>query len=248
MPEVSPQPNLESQPKQPQVQPEQVKKVYTKKIIIIVVAIVVVSAILGGLIWVFTLNKSDTADSAKVSTPSAKEVTLSSKEATPFSEGKTEKGVTSGWKIFTSESMDYLLKVPQSWETKEGADDSLCGAGIDFLAPTKDLLGKCATEFGGLVVVQQINELFTTYTNNIDMSSLKDSRKESTTVGGTEAVKVTGTYNLTEDVYSLNGSDVIDYYINQDGKVLMIEYLQKPSWPDELDTFELIISTFKFLD
>ena len=211
MPEVTLGPSQEKQPTKPQVQPEKAKKVSSKKIVIIVVAVAAVLAVLGGLLWFFVLDKSkDASEQTKVSTPSAKEATPSAKEATPSAEEETGSvDPTSGWKTFTSESIGYSLKVPQSWKTKEGADDPLCGTGVDFLAPTKDLLGLCATEFGGMVVVQKIDKSFTAYTNNINMSSLKDSQKINTTVDGEKAVKVTGIYNMTEDFYSLNGSEVI---------------------------------------
>jgi hypothetical protein len=194
--------------------------------------------------WFLVLRPQVESQPKDTSTPSTKETNSSEKPASPSAENDE----TEDWKTFTSDKIGYSIKLPANWLTTKGADNESCVDNMDFFAPSNDLLGLCATEFGGLGVVQKINQDFEDYIENIiDTSTLKDSERTDATVGGAEAVRVSGTYNLTDDFNSLNGSKTISYYIDQDGNVLLITYLGKPSWPDHSETFELIITTLKFL-
>ncbi len=194
--------------------------------------------------WFFVLRPQVESQPNDTSAPPKKETTSSEKPAFP----SAEKEETKDWKTFKSDKIGYSIKLPNTWITTKGADNQNCVDNLDFFAPSNDLLGLCASEFGGLGVVQKINQDFEDYTENIiDTSTLKDLERTSTTVGGTVAMRVSGTYNLVDDFNSLNGSKTISYYLNQDGKVLLISYLGKPSWPDHSETFELIITTLEFL-
>lgn len=261
MPEVPPQEGFQqinTQPpnyfqpevQKPDIKPQEAAKSkfnWKKTLLPIFIGATIIFAGLAGFYY-WQLNKTKEPSEvtpSKTATPSAKQATPSAEEESKKESQSTDE--TADWKKFTSNSIGYSVKIPNTWLTKEGAKDSLCGSGVDFIAPTTETLGKCATEFGGLIVIQKINKAFTSYTASLDTTNLKNSTKTNTTVGGKEAVKVMGTYNTTNDMYSLNGSEVIDYYINQNGKVLMIEYLGRPSWTDHSETFEQIVETFSFL-
>ena len=153
--------------------------------------------------WFFVLRPLVESQPKDTSTPSTKETNLSEKPASPSAENDE----TKGWKTFTNDNIGYSIKLPESWLTTKGVDEELCEDNLDFFAPSNETLGLCASEFGGLGMVQKINQDFEDYTENIiDTSTLKNTERTSTTVGGTKAVRVSGTYNLSEDVSSLNGS------------------------------------------
>ncbi|MDP2720746.1 MAG: PsbP-related protein [bacterium] len=219
----------------------QSKGISWSKVIVAVVVILVVAGLIGVGVWYYV----DSQTKQEVPSVTNKISTESAKTSTPSAQADE----TADWKTFTSKKIGYSTKLPKSWLTTVGAEDSLCSPNIDFLAPKKDVLGLCASEFGGMVVVQQIDQKFDVFVAGLNTDSLKNANKSTTTVDGKQAVKISGVYNITgEDMFELNGSETITYYINQDEKVLSIGYLEKPSWPENTAIFELIVSTFKFLD
>jgi hypothetical protein len=115
MPEVSPQPSLENQPAQPQVQGG--KGISWKKIIVSVVVIAVVAGIIaGGLYWFFVLNEEETTttETTKVSTPSSKQATPSAK-----------KDETADWKTYTDTTTGASFKYPSNWSLKKVKEYSI---------------------------------------------------------------------------------------------------------------------------
>jgi len=120
MPEVSLQPNLESQPSQPQGQGG--KGISWKTVTVTVLVVAVILAIVGGLYWFLVLNEEETTDvvePVKVSTPS-------STQATPSTE-KVERKLMVYDSLFDHSTKKGDLhtisfKSPKNWILKQ--DDS----------------------------------------------------------------------------------------------------------------------------
>lgn len=223
------------------------KKFNWKKVLVVVVAgALVLSAVVAGFYYYVSQNDlgfSIGSVEIKQASPSAKPATQSAETASPTAnESETE-----NWKTIESTAIGYSIKTPQSWLVTLGAEDKQCTPNMDFIAPTKDILGKCGSEFGGLIVITKREEAFSDHEKNVDTGSLKNPVVSNTKVDGAKAIKVTGTINFADDPYEMNGSDSIEYYVKYDDQVLVITYLRKPAWIDYSETFEKIVSTFKFI-
>lgn len=226
MPEVSPQPSLEKQPAQPQVQGG--KGISWKKIIAGVGVMVVVAGIIaGGLYWFFVLNEEETTtESTKVSTPSSKQATPSAK-----------KDETADWIDFEGDVIEYppgddkiqvALKFPVSYEigNYEGVS----------MVSSKNLAGITPSEIGDI----QVQTSFYPKTSGQPDALHPPKDGSDSELGGKTAKRF------------VSEKDVVSYVVknltsNSYTFIFSCNYIPK-SGDNAEETCDLIASTFKFLD
>ncbi|MEX0616831.1 MAG: PsbP-related protein [Candidatus Woykebacteria bacterium] len=170
------------------------------------------------------------ATSTKQASPSAKPATKSS-----------EVDEKADWKTYTDTKTGYTLKYPKDWLSGTCEDKYL------FLAPSKDILGICSSEFGGLINITSGESDYKDYISQFDdLSYFYNSSKKEITISGKDAIRVSGKYKESSN-YVQKDALRIEYVINQGkGKILILNYYSKPQWGDYSKAFEKIVSTFRF--
>ena len=239
--------NQTQQPKmQPQVQTVSVKTISWSRVIITVLVIIVVTAVIAGAYWFFILNKdSDTSD---LTGPVPKSnVTPATPSATP----STQKDDISDWRTY--KSGEFIFKYPPNWKLQK---EDLTNNDLRLNSPNieADIENVINVKKGSMIRFFPSEE----YTSNKTLLQyVKDKFKTeleqkvaittSTNLGGEGAVRLDSKLG----VYGTSASDFISstiYIVNND-KLYKITRLYLPGKQSEhKDTFNQILSTFKFLD
>ncbi len=209
---------------------------YTHKVFAAIGLILIGTVVAVAGVWYYMeSNSKGTAEednSVKVSTSSAKPATTSA-----------TKDITAEWKTFSHPVIGFSIKYPETWLTNE------CEKTTFFFAPTKETLGVCASEFGGMVGIFFIDENYTTYVAGEsfnDISYLEGGKKETVTVNGKSAIKISGKYKEDGGTISV-GDQTIRYFFDIHGKVLYLNYFAKTTWQDYSKEFEQMVQTLNFL-
>jgi len=94
------------------VQPTTSSGISWKKILLTVLVAMVVVGLIAGALWYFVLGKSDTDSTGSVTvTPPTRQSTPSAKKATP----SAKKDETADWKTYTNAQNKYSLRYPPTW-------------------------------------------------------------------------------------------------------------------------------------
>ena len=229
------QPKMKSQ-----VQVVSVKKISWSKILITVLVIIVVTAVIAGAYWFFALNKpSDTSD---LTGPVPK---LKVTTATPSATSSTQKDDISDWRTYTDPKKDFSIKYPNSFSVEDITGTIL---GVGFNSPDKKLSSPpvVTLEKGGFITVyvkdvssNNLDSEFTSY-----LQSTKTKSKTYTTLDENKAIKST----LVPYGSTYSNEPVIVFSVKSRQRFAIIMYAHQDSLQDVNEIFELMISTFKFLD
>lgn len=160
----------------------------------------------------------------------------------------TDTDETDRWVTYSSEVGQYNFKHPETWVFADNLE--LCNAGLVLLAPTKESVGKCASEDAGLVSVSsQEGDLRAEYELSIEEYS--DVEEQAIEVANTEGKKLSGKAKgaATDEMGPALPKDtkVVRYVFFKNSRTYIASYTQQPNDPDALKTFEKIVTkTFKF--
>jgi len=202
--------------------------------------LVVIAAIIGFTGWYVghtqsSTNKTLTSDNS--TTPSFKKKAKSNNT-----------DITADWTAYTSTLGKFSLKHPKAWVT--AAHPELCSnstkTGIYMLAPNTASVGACATEGSGeMSVTWQTDK---TSCEDLDSSTWKQESKETVTVSGVSATKITATANAPGEGLGLppEGTKTVQYCLVSNGVMYTADYQQQPNYPDVLNDFNTMVTkTFK---
>jgi hypothetical protein len=199
------------------------------------VGLILIGAIIGiAGVWWYVQNQAETV--------SEDSETTSTKVSTSSAKASSSSG-TDNWSYYSSEKYKYSYKYPDNW-LSGACDDNY------FHAPTKETLGICASEFGGMVGISYVDTDYSEYVSQdgfTDLSYLENGERQETTVGGAKAIKISGTYKDVQEGPVKNGAKRIFYIVNLKNKVLFLNYYSEQEWGDYSDTFEQIVSTVTLL-
>ncbi|OGY23821.1 MAG: hypothetical protein A2Y57_03550 [Candidatus Woykebacteria bacterium RBG_13_40_7b] len=125
----------------------------------------------------------------------------------------------------------------------------ICDPNQAFFAPTKEILGACATEFGGIINISlttsTIDQMISSYAEE-DYDNFK--KEELGIINNKKTVKISGISKVKTEFFDLTGTKTIVYLVDFGDKTLHVMYSQKPTWSDYSATFEKMFSTLKFLN
>lgn len=209
------------------------KKLDFHKVFAAIGIILIALIIIVGGVWYFVQSAMDKVIpdefvTNKVSTSSARTKTATS---------------SADWRTYTDSKNAFSIKYPDTWLTINCEGDF-------FISPTKEKLGVCASEFGGMVGVSYLDTDYTEYVSQegfTDVSYLEGGTRTETTVAGMKAIKISGTYGVVEGSPYKSGAKRIFYIINDNGKVIFLNYYSESNWGDYSKEFELMVTTLKFL-
>lgn len=137
----------------------------------------------------------------------------------------------------------YSVEAPLDWLSGTCEDSA-----VVFLAPTSDLLGKCATEFFGMVSIsKQPGDNLAVEADFSDDSIYSDVSFTSTSINGVNGVKISHTQVGAFEVGPVAGTKTISYQLFDGTNTYIISYSEQPGWPDHSDDFELIAQSFEIL-
>lgn len=205
--------------------------VHTHKVFATVGLILIGTILAVAGIWYYVASQdtsnyaNDEINVTKVSTSSAKQ--------------QLSKSDTSSWKYFSSSQYKYSYNYPEDWLTS-ACDDSY------FHAPTKETLGVCASEFGGMVGISYVDTDYAEYIAQegfTDLSYLENGERKETIVDGAKAIRISGIYKEVTEGPVKTGAKRIFYIVNVNNKVLFLNYYSEKGWGDYSETFEQIVST-----
>ncbi len=174
------------------------------------------------------------------------------KVATTASKKATSANVideTMSWETLTNTTVGYIIKYPKDWLYNGTSSKPNCDDETVFFAPTKDLLGACASGFGGLVLIAHTQEGDSAdmIVNNYQPTNYDDFKKENVTIGGKSAVKISGISKVKNEMVDNTGTKEIHYIFTLGKQALTVNYSQGKTTTDYSATFEKIVSTLKFL-
>ncbi len=149
---------------------------------------------------------------------------------------------TANWKTYTNSGVGFTIKYPEDWQINE------CGEEIVFFAPNDQLLGICESDFVGLIFIALNKNVSYSAYKNTGSSYLDNFIQEEISISGREAFKRSGIYTGIYNSEPLKGYQQIAYVVNISDESFIIEYSQKPGRNDYSKIFELMVSTFQFLD
>jgi hypothetical protein len=238
----------QTQPKPPaasSVQAAPKKGISWKKIIVSVVAILVVAgAIAGALYWYFVINEEETTttETTKVSTPSSKQATPSAK-----------KDETADWKVYTNTTGKYTLKYPVNYEkfawTKAQLDPYTHEHSFqspDYKPPTMGPTVNVTSGKGS------------TFWVDVCMKGSQCTILKNEPVAKERAKYITNTVDYTVDqvegkrfnYVNSHGEKQIRIELEWDDRFysIVLDYGRHELNQQQLEIFNLMLSTFKFLD
>lgn len=195
-------------------------------------AVVVIAGLLGFSVWRITSTKEKEATNTTSQT--AKQET---KE-----EQKTEIAVdpTADWQSFTDPTYKYTIKYPKEW-LRQTENTESCSEGIVLLAPTKESLGRCATDFVGRVMVIASKKV-AEGGFGLTKAGYPDLVVTDVFANGVKGKKYVGTSQPSdnEGIGPVAGAIIIHYVFEKDGKEYALLYAQEPSASNEQAIVELM--------
>ena len=245
----------ESQPSQPQVTTT-TKSTNWKKVSLTIVFIVVCVSIIAGIYWFFVLSKSSGASDLTGPVPkvTTKTATESANEATPSS----EKDETADWKTYTNSQLGFTLKHPDEFPfIKEQLSTSGGQVPSVFFSGSKDfssLDSKITTfsvskgDFKDAYEAIEALDINKVYSRAVAEAPdvAEQTRLANVVVDGQAGIKQSylpsskgvRTINYTLDVLIKKNANY--YEISMTSRT-------KDNYEKNIEIFDLIISTFKFL-
>jgi hypothetical protein len=219
------------------------KKLDWHKVFAPIGAALIVVILVSSAVWIYLDNQGtkitlEDEGSVKIATSSAK---ISTKSA------KIDE--TLDWKTYTNTEVNFSIKYPRDWKLTESSTNTLCSNDQAFFAPTDDLLGRCASGFGGLVGITRvpIGATIDTYVPKANDPSYENLKIEETKLGNKRTVKFSGISTVSNEVGDNRGTKMVEYLVDLTDRTLIINYTQKKEWKDYSKEFEFMVSTFKFL-
>ncbi|HSX57896.1 MAG TPA: hypothetical protein VLE47_01325 [Candidatus Saccharimonadales bacterium] len=215
---------------------------FTHKVFAAIGLILIGTIIAAAGIWWYANRSSgstetDSSTTVKVTTTSAKPATASA-----------TKDETADWKTLTNKTIGYSVKYPSDWLVNGTASKPNCDDNVVFLAPTQELLGQCASGYGGLVSFYS----YSTKDANAQIAAMnpsdyQDFSKTNVTVSEKTAVRVSGIYIKNNEMTGATGQKEIFYFIDLGkDKTLLVSHQQAKEPADYSTTFEKIVQTLKF--
>ena len=145
--------------------------------------------------------------------------------------------------VVKSADNSFSVEAPVEWLSGTCEDST-----IVFLAPSADLLGKCATEYFGIVSMSKTpGDNRSAEGDFADETLYSDVTFAAVTVNGVEGVRVSYTNVGEFEVGPLAGTKAISYQLFDGTSTYMISYSQQPSDPDYSEEFETITQSFTVL-
>lgn len=203
--------------------------------------IVVISIIGGAGYYVYQANK---ATNESLNNTGNSETAKQENEKSAETE---EADPTEGWKEYVSTEGKFSFKYPANWLTADSPE--LCSEGTVMIAPTKETLGKCASDFGGQVLLSMYtgNETEAFRLRSDQYKNLTETKVE---VDGVSGTRQAGVYSPDQEPQGMGpvvGTEEILYVFEVDGNVFSAQYGQRPGFPDVKKEFDLIVTkTLKF--
>jgi len=222
--------------------PGEEKKLNIHKVLSTIGIILSIVIVIIAAIW-FYINQNTPqnieTDNVKISTTSAKKATISA-----------EVDETANWKELSNATVGYLLKYPENWLLNgTSAKEAVCDDDSVFLAPTKELLGLCASGYSGLIYIARttVGDTLEQQVSFHKESDYENFQKSDVVVDGKNAIKITGTSIVSNEFINKVGQKEIIYLIDLGDRVLILGYYQPKTVQDYSETFEKIITTIKFI-
>lgn len=146
---------------------------------------------------------------------------------------------TADWKLFSAS--DFSIKYPNDWFLPTNQD--MCAAGDYFLAgPTQETAGLCDSDATAQVSIHT----FTVESGPMGLTdeSYDDIKTTSVTVDGVTGQRESGTFAPTEawGIGPEAGSKMVEYTFKKGATYYNVSYVQQPSSPDAVKTFDLMVT------
>lgn len=152
---------------------------------------------------------------------------------------------TASWITYTGPDSRISLKYPTTWVT--ASDPSLCSSGVLLLGASSNSVGKCGSEdFGQMSVTWQPSHA---YCGDLNSDAWTVDSTENVTVSGISGLKQTATAKAPSPRGGSEpeGTKVVNYCFNSNNYTYVANYTHKPTYPDVLSDFNVMITkTLKF--
>lgn len=150
---------------------------------------------------------------------------------------------TPAWATYSDPADKFSLRYPSTWQQRVCTTDNHATL---YLAPSTATLGVCNSDFGGQISVgardgDQRAELKWS-------SGYADITATNITVAGASGIRQTATVSVGAEIGPEPGSKLVQYLVYKNNRTYTALYTQRPSAPDTLADFELMVkTTFTFL-
>jgi hypothetical protein len=209
--------------------------------IIIIVLVVFFLVVIGLLVWQRLTGSGDSAETSTSETSKDSKVKIPSEDDVP--------SPTKDWATYSSPDGNFSFKHPKTWVFPESLE--FCGEGLVLVAPFKDSLGRCGSEFGGQMQISSTKgDLRNDY--KLKAENFDDLKEEPVTVDGVPGVRQSATVvSRPDDVEGLgsspDGTKLVKYLFLEGGRTVEANYVGEPDFEDVLSDFELLVTkTLKF--
>ncbi len=200
--------------------------------LVLIIALVVALGVIG---WLVYRNQKKTSTAPVTNTTTAVQKPA---PATPAVDP------TAKWTAYSDATGKFSLRYPTTWVTATSPE--LCSPGILLLGPTKNTVGRCASEGFGQVHVMS-NDGDSRNTNELGSGYVNVEKKDVTVaniVGKKESGVAKG--QVTPDSPGLgaleDGTIVVNYIFFTNGKTYVAGYTQNVGDSDVLSDFNLLVT------
>lgn len=207
-------------------------------LLVLVLLVLGIIAFAGWYIWKQNADKQPATDTSLTQTTQT--TTEKKKEAVA--------DPTADWVAYSNVAGEFSFKHPVTWV--KASSPETCHESTILIAPTKESVGVCATEYGGQI---QISSTAGDVRGDYKFTGAyyTGSDEESVTVGGVAGNKLSATISGMEAEVMVggwpDGTKIVRYVFFTKGKTYVATYVQEPTYPDVLADFNILIEkTFKF--
>lgn len=198
------------------------------RIIVAMVVLVVVAAAGAGGWWLWQRNAPQEVDETPDTTQQTEQPATEEQTAAQTVEASPASG-------------DFSVRILESWQQQDCAADN---PNILFVAPTTDLLGKCASEFFGLIAVSKTEgdrrEDESAYSGRTDINLVS---YDQLMVDTMPAIRVEYTQSEEPIVGPPVGTRYIEVIAFDGTYSFSMSYTQQPGWDDYRAEFDAIVSS-----
>jgi hypothetical protein len=210
------------------------------------VLILIVLLICGGVgfgVWKVTRSKKTTPTTTTISPTSTQTTPSPSPTSPPLQTTAPPADPLSGWQSYTDSYGKYTIKYPTTW-VRQTDNASLCSQGLVLLASANSVLGKCASDAVGEVMVFAVKNV-SVDSEKLTKKYYPDLKEVPITSNGITGVKQFGTYKTpvgetNQGIGPVDGEVTEKYVFQKNSVVYVLSYVQIKGHETDLETFDTI--------